>query len=116
MRDCTSGFIEVVPVKSVVLDAIHKYLNQPTANNYLHEDEAITYTAKYPDGFEMAVRCCGVRDDDDYRAYTEAILYKNGEEVARSDVSDKYEGTWTLGYDRVEYTAIIKREEESVSA
>ena len=113
MKDCTSGFMEVIPVKSVVLDAVNKYLNHPTANNYLRE---VTYTAKYPDGFEMAIRCCGVRDDDDYRAYTEAILYKNGEEVVCSEISDIYERTWTLGYDRVEYTVIIKREEESVSA
>lgn len=49
--------------------------------------------AKFSDGFEMDIRCCGGKDD----SWTEAILYDDtGREVAVTEPCDGFTGCWEL--------------------
>ena len=69
------------------------------------EDNTITYTAHFPDGKEMDVKCCGCRDES---SWTEAVLFdKNGAELCCSEPADEYDGTWTLENEGVEYIVYI---------
>ena len=60
----------------------------------LDEDDTIVKTAKFEDGMEMDIKCCGTQDDV---AWTEAVLfYDNGQEACHTEVSDEYFGDWEL--------------------
>ena len=67
-------------------------------DEYLHEDETIIYTANFPDGSFMDIKCCGVQFEPDSvnTAWTEAVLFKNNCEVSVSEVCENYEGQWEL--------------------
>lgn len=61
----------------------------------LNEDETFVKTAKFEDGFEMDIKCCG----SDEEAWTEAVLFDNGIQCCFSDVSDEFLGEWELEFD-----------------
>ena len=62
------------------------------------EDETITETARFDNGFEMYIKCCGVQYEEDgcNLAWTEAVLFHNGGQVAFTEPSDEFEGDWEL--------------------
>lgn len=76
----------------------------------MSEDETIIYTVHYPDGIEMDIKICGVQYEPDNTnlPWTEAVLFKDGSEVACSEVSDDIFGEWTLHYNGTDYISLIK--------
>lgn len=63
------------------------------------EDDTISNTIKFSNGYEMDIKCCGVRFEEDScnTAWAEAVLFdENGCQVAYSDVEDEYFGEWKL--------------------
>ncbi len=80
----------------------------------MEEDDVMTYTAVFPDGTEMDVKCCGCQSEyeegdfddpeewEEYRkynspSYTEAVLFRDGWEInCTSDVGDDILGEWEL--------------------
>ena len=62
------------------------------------EDEKISYTATFEDGYEMDVEVCGVQyeEGESNTAWSQAVLFKDGSEVCCSDVSDDFLGEWEL--------------------
>jgi hypothetical protein len=79
-------------------------------NNYMSEDETFTTTVKFNDSTEMDIKCCGVQYEENgfNTMWSEAVLFRNGAEIACSDPSDIYEGRWTLtDNEGNEFTAII---------
>ena len=95
----------VLTIPRSVMDQINDYLNADTEDAYQGEDNTITYTAHFPDGKEMDVKCCGCRDES---SWTEAVLFdKNGAELCCSEPADEYDGTWTLENEGVEYIVYI---------
>ena len=99
-----------IVVEKRLADYIEKALNSKR-KNMLGEDEAIVKTAIFPNGIEMDIKCCGVQynKDDDNSAWTEAVLFHNGHEVACSEVNDSFLGTWELEYNGTLYrTNVIK--------
>ena len=70
-------------------------INQLTTivNPDFGEDETITVTANFGNGYEMDIKCCGA---DDETAWTEAVLFYHGSEVCCSEPSDEFLGEWEL--------------------
>lgn len=92
--------VDVLPKKTVLEETI--YVSKPYAERikkYLRGAEAqgdgssLSKTAKFSDGFEMDIRCCGGKDD----SWTEAILYDDtGREVTVTEPCDGFTGCWEL--------------------
>lgn len=91
--------------ESAIIDG---YLNAQTEDEYQGEGSTISRSVIFPDGKWMDVKCCGCQDEP---SWTEAVLFdQHGREVACSEVSDEFEGTWDLKHDGILYTAIMKTE------
>ena len=74
----------------------------------LNEDDTIVKTAKFEDGMEMDIKCCGTQDDV---AWTEAVLfYDNGEEACHTEVSDEYLGDWEIEWGGNVYRVHVVKE------
>lgn len=99
----------IVTISKPVAETIEKYISNEV---HLDEDETIIYTAKFPGGIEMDIKCCGVQNEED-GAWTEAVLFKNGCEVAVSGVEEEFLGEWSLKFDGVVYNTIIEIEKGS---
>ena len=83
---------------------IDKYLS---GEEILGEDNTITTTVKFDNGFEMDVKCCGSQDGT---AWTEAVLFdENGHEATMTDPSDEFFGEWIIEYEPDTYHAEIER-------
>lgn len=57
----------------------------------------------------MDIKCCGISYEEggDNTAWTEAVLFKDGCEIAVSDPSDNYFETWTLYDGDTEYVVEV---------
>lgn len=92
--------VDVLPKKTILEETV--YISEPYAERiekHLRGEEAqgdgssLGKTAKFSDGFEMDIRCCGGKDD----SWTEAILYDNtGKEVVATEPCDGFTGCWEL--------------------
>lgn len=99
-----------------------EYLNYWLTDNSdtskrLGEDDTIIKTAKFEDGMEMDIKCCGVQFDDVHdnpasnTAWTEAVLfYDNGEEACHTEVSDEYLGDWEIEWGGNVYRVHVVKE------
>ncbi len=89
---------KIVVVSKQLADAIDKYTNRPGEEDYLDENETITQTARFDDGFTADIKCCGVQWDESVRdnsAWTEGILYNTeGRQVAFTEPDDNFWGIW----------------------
>ena len=74
----------------------------------LTEDETLVWTAIFGDGFEMDIKLCGA---DEEVAWTEAVLFKDGSEIACTDCMDEILGEWELEHDYVAYIAYVVEDE-----
>ena len=54
---------ELSSVPDSVLLTIRGYLQAQSEAEYQGKDNTITYTARFPDGKEMDIKCCGCRDE-----------------------------------------------------
>lgn len=96
------------------LATINKYLTvEPkTEDECLSEDETITYTAVFDDGYEVDVKCCGVqfREGESNLAWSEAVLFKNGMEVCCTEPEFEFDGEWELADGNKIFTVLIREE------
>lgn len=104
---------QTIYIEKKLEDQIHKHLTvEPTcADECLGEDIAITKTAKFHNGIEMDIKCCGVQyeaDSESNTAWTEAVLFKNGSEICCSEPGDEFMGEWILEYEGDEYVVLVK--------
>lgn len=79
-------------------------------NECFGEDETISVTAKYPNGYQMDIKLCGVqyREGESNLPWTEAVLFdENCSQVAVTDPYDEFDGSWVLYADGVEYNALV---------
>ena len=97
-------------------DIIDNLLSHEPETEYecFGEDELImhSYHFLYTD-MEMDIKLCGVQFEEGCSnlPWTEAVLFKNGCEVACSEVEDEYFGEWELEHDGVIYACIVKKGE-----
>lgn len=84
--------------------------------NCIGEDETISYTASFNNGFEMDIKCCGVQYQEGASnlAWTEAVLFQNGVEICCTEPSDEFIGDWNLWDDENEYIVhvIVRLDEQ----
>lgn len=82
------------------LDRIQKYLDKEPSceEGCLGEDETIIETVKFDNGAAMDIKCCGVQFEEggSNLAWTEAVLFQNGKQVAFTEPSEDFEGDWEL--------------------
>jgi hypothetical protein len=105
-------FKKVITVDKATAEQINRYLNiEPTcADECLGEDIAIINTVKFDNGIEMDIKCCGVQYEEESEsnlAWTEAVLFNNGNEVYYTEPSDEYFGEWICEYNGNEYVVIV---------
>ena len=74
------------------------------------EDSTIVYTARFDDGMEMDIKVCGVqfREGENNRPWTEAVLFRDGSEVACTEPAEDYFGLWEIEYEGVKYSVLVK--------
>lgn len=105
----------MVKVPKARMDIIDKYLSvQPSdPSECLHEDETITETANFGNGMEMDIKCCGVQFTEGYdnRAWSEAVLFHNGNEVSCSPADCAFDGDWELEYNGNTYITHVIQED-----
>ena len=91
---------------------IYAYLNhEPESEEECQgEDNTIIFSADFDNGYFMDIKCCGVQYMEENKActtgnksWTEAVLFKNGAEVACTDVCDEFFGEWKIEYNDIEY-------------
>lgn len=85
-------------------ERINRYLAVEPSDmeNGQSEDETISVTARFANGFECDVKCCGVqyREGESNLSWTEAVLFdKNGAEVACSEPDSQFFKTWEIEYE-----------------
>ena len=89
-----------VYVKKSFIDMIERYLHKEPKDSSacLGEDETISVTTKFDNGVEMDIKCCGVqyKEGESNTAWSEAVLFKNGSQVACTEPSDTFDGDWEL--------------------
>jgi len=104
-------FERTVYVKSSFIEMIERYLHEEPKDrkSCLGEDETISVTAKFDNGMEMDIKCCGVqyKEGESNTAWSEAVLFENGSQVAYTDPSDKFAGDWELEENGDTYIAHI---------
>ena len=100
---------KTITVPKEVADRIEKAIDWKIGDNEdarLTEDETITYTARFDDGVEVDIKCCGCEVDEfleENGAWTEAVMFKDGCEVACSDVEEEFFGEWELFHGKEKY-------------
>lgn len=99
---------KILYVPESVLQTIREYLDAQSESEYQGEDNTIIYTAKFPDGREMDIKCCGCQEES---SWTEAVLFdEKGYQLTYTDVGEKFEGLWELEYDGIHYCVDVKPE------
>jgi len=98
---------KTITLKATEYRLVNDALNLPDA---MGEDDTITFTAKFDNGYEADIKCCGTQDDV---AWTEAVLFdENGVQVAYSEPDSSILGDWEL-YDWDGNTYRVKVDYES---
>lgn len=102
--------IEIEPAEAKI---INKYMHEePTdESDCLGEDETITHTAVFSNGYQMDIKCCGVQYNENETtntAWSEAVLFdKQNNQIAYTEPCDTYFGEWQLEANGNEYTANV---------
>ena len=97
---------QVLYVPGSVLQTIRGFIQARSEAEYQGEDNTITYTAKFPDGKEMDIKCCGCRNES---SWTEAVLFdEKGFQLTYSEVEEEFEGPWELAYNGVHYCVDVR--------
>lgn len=86
---------ETIVVSKDQAERLNYWINcNADSSERLNEDDTFVRTAKFEDGFEMDIKCCGTQDDV---AWAEAVLfYENGQEACCTEVRDEYLGDWEI--------------------
>lgn len=91
---------------------INKYLTREPEgpSECLGEDCSISNVVHFDNGFEMSIMLCGVqyKEGDSNLAWTQAVLYKDGIELAYTDPEGEYLGEWICYYRGNEYVAYVE--------
>lgn len=86
-------------------EAIRRYLHPASESEFQKEDHTIRHSIRYPDGMQIAVKCCGSREA---ASWTETVMFDYlGREVCFSDAYDTYERSWELEHRGVIYRAEV---------
>ena len=108
---CLESTVEIPESRLKEID--HYLTDEPvSADDCLSEDDTIIYTARFANGYEMDIKCCGVQfydePDETNTAWCEAVLFNpNGVEVANEIGDGTLRGDWTVEHNGTAYIAHI---------
>lgn len=110
-------FEKIISIPKDELEIINRYLTLPNGlddDKYQGEDNAITYTATFENGFFMDIKCCGCQDT---ASWTECVLFNpDGGQEAFSEPEVEFLGEWQAeDTDGNEYTVTVIVEEHETS-
>ena len=97
-------YTDEIIISPIDAEQIENYLTYEPENKdeCQSENEPIIYTAKFDNGFQMDIQCCGVKYDptaDSNLSWTQAILYdEQGREVYRTEPDDVFFCKWEIEY------------------
>lgn len=95
----------IISVHPDVIARVLGYVSARKPGRYQGEAGTISVTAKFPDGNELDVKCCGCKDAP---SWTEAVLFNDhGVELCCTDCSEDYLGEWEIEHDGVIYKALV---------
>ena len=74
------------------------------------ENETITETVKFENGYEMDIKICGVqfKEGESNLPWAEAVLFHNGNEVTFTEPSEDFKGEWWCKDDGNTFTVLVK--------
>ena len=103
-----------------MLSQLRKYLSKEPESpiECLGKDETITFTVDFGKGIQMDVKVCGVQYEDggSNTAWSEAVLFENGSQVAYSDAGEEIDGSpWALEYAGNLYVVHVLEKPENLS-
>lgn len=112
---CLEATVEIPESRLKEID--HYLTDEPASpDDGLSTDDIIVYTARFADGYEMDIQCCGVQfqSDSDNTAYSEARLFdSDGYEVAYDMGDCTLRGDWTLKhFDRTYIAHVVASDVE----
>ena len=94
-----------IVIPSQDLKRINKYLTATKKEDFLSEDETISFTAIFPDGKQMDIKCCGSQDES---AWAEAVLFnESGHELCCTECYNIITGEWCLEYGGAAYITTV---------
>lgn len=94
-----------IVIPSQDLKSINKYLTATKKEDFLSEDETISFTAIFPDGKQMDIKCCGSQDES---AWAEAVLFnESGHELCHTECYNIITGEWCLEYGDTAYITTV---------
>ena len=99
---------KMIFVSSDTLETINQMLEKATEEIYEEyglkcDEQAVTYTAKFPDGKEMDISLVIGNNSP----YTQAVLYDKDNELVCSGGEDTFDGDWMLEYDDNKYNVTV---------
>jgi len=92
------------------LAVINGFLTADTAEKYQGEDNLITNSVTFPDGYVMDIKCCGC---DNESSWTEAVLFAPAGdgvglcEVNCSEPDESYKGEWEFKTNNTIYRVVV---------
>lgn len=113
---------ERLVLKKLVVDTLQKALSWGDGDNpcdRFDEDDTHTETVSFEDGYEMDIKVCGVQYEGEggsNAAWSEAVLFKDGCEVACTDPGDDLLGEWELEHDGNTFVVNVVCENEEQKA
>ena len=103
------GYVITIKLNEKEKDYIKTLLSMTGEQIYdkygLKRDETIVHTAKFADDIEIDIKLVICEGED--KPYTEAVAFRNGSEIACTDVEDEYLRRWTLDIDNHAYVVIV---------
>lgn len=84
-----------------------RFCNKCLDKVILTEDDTLVWSASFGNGFEMDIKLCGANEET---AWTEAVLFRDGYEVACTDCMDTILGEWEIDYNDVVYIVYVTEE------
>lgn len=96
-NNSTKIFNKTIYIDKEQMAEINHFLTDGEADDRLEEDDTISHTVIFDNGYQMDIKCCGTQyeDGEDNTAWTEAVLFNpNGGEEDHTDISDEYSGEW----------------------
>lgn len=106
-------YSETIVIDYSLARKIDEWMKEPqNEDECLGVDFTYTETVRFENGMEADIKLCGV----DYEVgtcnipWTEMVLFKNGSEVACTDVADDYFGMWEIEYNGDTYEVYVVEE------
>lgn len=80
--------------------------NPINLENYQGEENTLSYTATFGNGYEMDIKCCGC---DNCASWIEAVLFKNGVELKYTECMDEILQEFQIEDNGDIYTVIVSK-------